>query len=224
MKVSKKELYLLLALAGVIIAICSWQFGFKKINEKTEALRVEADALELEVQKYSAVKDNIDIYQQGIKDATNKIADVIAKIPVDVLPEDAVMFSRELEKYTEHTYSEGVVMGEKAVVYTATSHPADATTIPISYTLNQNKVTLNHTSSYQGLKDIIDYVYGHKNRMALESFTVAYDEGTGELAGTTVVNFYSVIGTDKAYTEQNLNGVNTGTDNIFGTIDIKTEE
>ena len=34
MKVSKKEIYLLLALLGVGIAVCAWQFGFKKINEK----------------------------------------------------------------------------------------------------------------------------------------------------------------------------------------------
>ena len=34
MKVGKKELYLLLALLGIGIAICAWQFGFKKINVK----------------------------------------------------------------------------------------------------------------------------------------------------------------------------------------------
>lgn len=224
MKVSKKELYLLLALVGVIIAICSWQFGFKKINEKTEVLLAETEVLEGEVKKYTAVKDNIDIYQQGIQDATNKIAEVIEKIPADVLPEDAVMLSRELEKYTDHTYSEGVTMSESTVVATATSQPADATAIPISYTLEQNKVTLSHTSSYQGIKDIIDYVYQHKNRMTIESFVLAYDESTGELAGTTVINCYSITGSDKAYVEQNLSGVTTGTNNIFGTMNKKVEE
>ena len=56
MKVGKKELYLLLALLGVGIAVLAWQFGFNKLNVKTEALRVETEALQSEITKYTAVK------------------------------------------------------------------------------------------------------------------------------------------------------------------------
>lgn len=217
MKVSKKELYMLLMVAGFAIALCAFFFGFKKINEKTEALRIETEALESDVNKYNAVKDNIDVYNVGINEATKKIAEIIAKIPSDVLPEDAFMVARELEKNDEYTFVDAVTWADETTVYTVTSNPVDTTKTPITYYLNNNEVSIIHTSSYQGIKDMIDYIYEHKNRMAFESFTVSYDETTGLLSGSTNVNFYSIVGSDKEYKEQNITGVQIGTDNIFGT-------
>lgn len=220
MKVSKKELYMLLMVAGFGIALCAYFFGFQKINQKTEALRIETEALESDVNKYTAVKDNIEVYKVGIDDFTKRIATVIAKIPSDVLPEDAFMVARELEKNDEYTFVTSTTWTDETTVYTVTSHPVDETKTPITYYLNNNEVTIGHTSSYQGIKDMLDYIYEHKNRMAFESFTVAYDEETGLLSGTTDVNFYSIVGSDKEYKEQNIQGVEMGTDNIFGTIDV----
>lgn len=224
MKVSKKELYMLLMLAGIAIAACAFFFGFKKINEKTEALRIETEALESDVNKYNAVKDNIDVYNIGIDEATKKIAEIIAKIPSDVLPEDAFMLARELEKNDEYTFANSTMWKEETTVYTVTSHPVDTTKTPITYYLNNNEVTIGHTSSYEGIKDMINYIYEHKNRMAFESFMVAYDETTGLLSGTTVVNFYSIVGSDKEYKSQNIQGVDIGTDNIFGTRSVSDME
>ena len=220
MKVSKKELYMLLMLAGVGIALCAFFFGFKKINEKTETLRVETEALEGEVKKYSAVKDNIDVYKSGIDDFTKRIATVIAKIPSDVLPEDAFMLARELEKNDEYTFVNSTSWADETTMYTVTSHPVDTTKTPITYYLNNNEVTIVHTSSYQGVKDMLDYICENKNRMSFESFSVAYDESTGLLSGSTIVNMYSVVGSDKEYKEQTISGVQIGTDNIFGTVDV----
>lgn len=224
MKVSKKELYMLLIFAGIAIAACSFFFGFRKINEKTETLRIETEALESDVKKYNAVKDNIDIYNVGINDSTKKIAEVIAKIPSDVLPEDAFMLARELEKNDEYTFVDAVMWEDETTLYTVTSHPVDETKTPIVYYLNNNEVSIVHTSSYQGIKDMIDYIYEHKNRMALESFSVAYDEKTGLLSGSTNVNFYSILGSDKEYKEQNISGVQMGTNNIFGTRTVPENE
>ncbi len=224
MKVSKKELYMLLIVAGIAIAACSFFFGFQKINEKTEALRIETEALESDVNKYNAVKDNIEVYNVGINDATKKIAEIIAKIPSDVLPEDAFMLARELEKNDEYTFVDAVTWADETTAYTVTSHPVDETKTPIVYYLNNNQVSIVHTSSYQGIKDMIDYIYEHKNRMAFESFMVSYDETTGLLSGSTNVNFYSIVGSDKEYKEQNIQGVQIGTNNIFGTRSVSENE
>lgn len=223
MKVSKKELYLLLALVGVIIAICSWQFGFRKINEKTDVLRAETKVLEADIQKYSGVKDNIELYQKGIESAANQIAGILSNFPVDVLPEDAIMLGREFEKNNLNTYVEGVGLGTKTNMYNVTSQPVEATTIPTSYSLYELQVNVSYTTSYQGLKDMFDYIYEHKNRMSVNNFAVAYDTNTGLLSGATLVEMYYVTGTDKEYTQQNLSGVTIGTDNIFGTIDVDEE-
>lgn len=218
MKVSKKEIYLLLALVGIAIAFCAWQFGFKKINADTEVLRTDTATLQKEIDKYSAIKNNIELYQKGIEDASNSIAAVLNEFPADILPEDMIMFGRELEKNDISTVVSGVNFGTNSNVFNATSHPIESTSVPVSYSLYQNPTTLSYTTSYDGFKDMVDYIYGHKNRMSIDTFSLSYDATSGLLSGSSIVNMYYVTGTDKEYTQQNLSGVGIGTDNIFGTI------
>ena len=219
MKISKREIYLLVALLGIGIAVCAWQFGFKKINAETETLRAETEVIQKDIQKYSAVKNNIELYQKGIEDATTKIADVLNEFPVAIMEEDLIMFGRELEKNDQATMVSSVAFGTNSNVFVATSHPVDSTTVPLSYSLYNNQISVSYNTSYDGFKDLVDYMYEHKNRMSLESFALAYDADNGRLMGTSVINMYYVSGTDKEYKQQNLSGVSIGTDNIFGTLD-----
>ena len=219
MKVSKKEIYLLLALVGIGIAVCAWQFGFKKINEKTEVLEAETELLRVEITKYTAVKDNIELYNAGIEDATNHIADVLYDFPSMVMEEDMIMFGRSLEKNIDDTYVSTVSFGAPSNVYVVTSHPVEPTTVPISYSLYNNVVSVSYQTSYDGFKDIVDYIRSNKNRMTVENFSLAYDTNTGMLTASSTLNMYSVVGTDKEYTQQNLSSVGLGLDNVFGTIE-----
>ena len=219
MKISKKEIYLLLALVGVGIAVCAWQFGFKKINAKTDVLTAETEVLKVEISKYVAVKDNIALYNTGIEDATNHIADVLYEFPAMIMEEDMIMLGRSLEKSIDDTFVSTVSFGAPSNVYVVTSHPVEATTVPISYSLYNNAITVSYQASYEGFKEIVEYVRSNKNRMTMDSFSLAYDENTGLLTSTTAINMYSVTGTDKEYTQQNLSGVGVGLDNIFGTIE-----
>ena len=220
MKVSKRDLYLLLALAGVVIAFCAWKFGFEKMNAKTETLRNDTIAIQAEIDKYSAVKNNIDIYQKGIEDATNKIAGTLRKFPSNVLVEDVIMLGRELEKNIDDTYVSSAALTNTVQIFTAQSVPVDATSAPITYQLFKSQITMSYTTPYEGFKDVIDYITKHTNRMSVDNFSVSYDASTGLLSASTAVDMFHVTGTDKAYVEQNLSGVKLGTDNIFGTISI----
>lgn len=224
MKVSKRDLYLLLAVAGIIIAFCSWQFGFKKMSAKTEALRNDTTTIQAEIDKYSAVKNNIEIYQKGIEDYSNKIADTLRNYPVNVLTEDVIMLGRELEKNDDTTAVTSAMSNTPVNTFTAASNPASTSSTPVSYQLYRTDVSLIYTTSYGGFKEFMDYINGHTNRMSVQNFSLSYDSNTGLLAGSSTVNMYAIVGTDKAYVEQNLSGVQLGTDNIFGTIELQKEE
>lgn len=218
MKVSKRDLYLLLAVVGVIIAFCSWQFGFKKMSEKTEKLRTDTVSIQAEIDKYSAVKNNIDIYQKGIEEHTNKIVDTLRNFPVEVLTEDVIMLGRELEKNDDSTVVSSIVASDKVNIYTATSKPLAGSNVPVSYYLFKTDVSMIYSTSYKGFKEYLDYINAHANRMSVENFSLSYDSSTGLLAGSSIINMFSIVGTEKEYNEQNLSGVKLGTDNIFGTI------
>ena len=218
MKVSKRDLYLLLALAGIIIAFCAWKFGFQKMSAKTETLRNDTATIQADIDKYSAVKNNIDIYQKGIEDATDKIVKTLRNFPSNVLMEDVVMLARELEKIDDTIYVSSTSLGNKVNVFTAQSVPAEPQNSPVTYQLFKEQASMSYTTSYKGFKEMMDYINGHANRMTVENYSLSYDTSTGLLSGSSSINIYSIGGTDKSYEEQDLSKVKVGTDNIFGTI------
>lgn len=90
--------------------------------------------------------------------------------------------------------------------------------------LYNRQATMNYSVSYDGLKRSIKNICLQTNRTGIESVSVAFDETTGLLVGSTVVNMYCVPGQEgKEYREPDFSSVLLGTDNIFGTIKIQGE-
>ena len=57
--------------------------------------------------------------------------------------------------------------------------------------------------------------------MSINNLTVSYDESTGLLSGTTVVDMYCIPGQPgKEYVQPNFSSVLLGSDNIFGSIEL----
>lgn len=78
-------------------------------------------------------------------------------------------------------------------------------------------VSMNYQASYQGLKDIIDYVTSQKDRMTVPAITVSYDETTGGLTGVLTVNMYYLTNTGREYEPPKVQGINRGVTDVFGT-------
>ena len=87
--------------------------------------------------------------------------------------------------------------------------------------LMDREVSVNYLVSYDGLKRGIKNISMQDNRMSIRNLTVSYDESTGLLRGTTVVNMYCIPGqADKVYEEPDFSSVLLGSDNIFGSIEL----
>lgn len=81
-------------------------------------------------------------------------------------------------------------------------------------------VTITYQTTYAGLKKSIDYINQYRNKMNIEDVSVTYDTSTGNLMGNMKINMFSLIGADmlKEYEPPYIEDINTGRDNIFGTI------
>lgn len=82
-------------------------------------------------------------------------------------------------------------------------------------------VTMNYLVSYEGVKRGVKSISMQDNRMSISSMNLSYDESTGLLRGTTVVNMYCIPGqAGKEYVQPNFSSVLLGSDNIFGSIEL----
>lgn len=86
--------------------------------------------------------------------------------------------------------------------------------------LYRTQDTIQFTSTYQSLKDVVEYLAGRTGRMTIDNINASFDSSAGNLTGSLTVNMFSMAGTGGTYSEPDAGVVPYGTDNIFGTVEV----
>ena len=132
--------------------------------------------------------------------------------------EEDVSHTYEIDEIEAYEAQEGIG-DDNGPVGEAVANRGDNSNRPS--VLMDRSVTTNYLVSYDGLKRGIKSISMQDNRMSINNLTVAYDESTGLLKGTTVVDMYCIPGQpEKEYVEPNFSSVLLGSDNIFGSIEL----
>lgn len=244
MKVSKRDINLLIGFLGILIAFCAYQFGYRNVNAKVEELNRKNVAMEAEIAKYEAWEKSRDTFVTETEVMEKQIVSWLGEFPANNLPEDDMklayqMDNRSIENYlfinsmdfTEPTvvfttdYSAGATSSDSAQADASaagTASPVNTTAeLYPQLSLYQSQTSMGVDCSYQGIKDMIERVYSRAERKSIEAVLLSYDETTGQLTGSLVMNDFFVYGLDKAYTQPALTPVREGTDNIFGSMELR---
>lgn len=80
-------------------------------------------------------------------------------------------------------------------------------------------VQIDFSTTYKGLKACINYINNADSKMNINDMSVAYDSSTGNLTGNMTINMYTMSGTSKVNEPVIIDGIDIGTDNIFGTFE-----
>ena len=95
MKVKKSEIQLLIAVIGVLIAVCTYFLVYSIFNEKSDALEAENATLSSQV----ATLEILDQRKADYIEATGKMQSYITnfenRFPADILPEDSIIHGVE---------------------------------------------------------------------------------------------------------------------------------
>lgn len=252
MKVTKRDILIILGFIGILAGALSYFFVFQPYMEKTQELISDNERLQGQINELQTISDNKTIYETETDRMLKEIDDIYKVFPVDVREEDCILMAinQEIispmslssisinqvtdvdftvgETYNadhEYTYDlgEGDVLG-------VDDEPADTTAQQTNSSsdtygmLRNRQTTYNYTVSYEGLKRSIKHIGEQTNRVAIDSLTASFDDSTGLLTGSTTLNMYIVpYQEDKEYVQPNFSAVLLGTDNIFGTIKINSE-
>lgn len=255
MKVSKRDVLILLGFLGILAAVCSYFFVFQPTMEKTEKMAEENKQLEARIADLQSKSDNKDTYESQTAQMRREMEEIYQLFPVDVREENAVLLAinQELlspmemqsvnidplvqvpvventqEEMPDATYEYEVVeqLEDEEGTQDAPTQEADYTDDFASvnpYNLMYRRATFNYKVSYEGLKRSIKNICMQTDRMVIDNLSVVYDEQTGLLQGSTMVNMFCIPNQEgKEYEEPDFGGVLLGTDNIFGTRVIRSE-
>ncbi len=257
MKVSKRDILLLIGFIGILLGFCSYYFVFMPTMEKVETLEAENTKLQNQIKDLKIKTQNKETYVNETAQMKKDIEAVYQLFPVDVREENAILLAINQElispmdidtitiapleiipfttdaqtEKVEYTYEIDQVEElerQEGTQDTATAQTPDNTQAAAAqtspYGLYGRKVDMNYVVSYEGLKRSIKNLCMQTDRTGIESVSVAYDEETGLLSGTTTVNLYCVPNQeDKIYVQPDFSSVLLGTPNPFGTIIIQSE-
>ncbi len=226
----KKDLALLLGFLGVVAGVCAYFFGYQKMVEKANDLSAQSAQLEADIAKYEGWEANRAQYETETEEMRKEIASYVSEFPSNNLPEDDMKLAYGMDSPYSGAYLfiNAMSFSDPTAVYTTDYSGISAveqeTGAVISdnypvYTLYEEQTGMTTDVNYPGIKAMIKRILDEDAKKSIESVVLSYDNGTGILNGTVVMNSFYLYGSDKAYAEPNLTAVLKGTEDPFLTLD-----
>lgn len=216
----KNEIQLLLIVLGILAAVMSWQFAYKTFTAQTAEIEAENEELQATVDRLEILEARKTEYLESIDLMKSVDREIINSFASGIQTEDQVMYlyNMELVDANEVRVPSVNMTAAQVIPYNG------STTTDEGYELVDDGIgmyrldtTVNITTTNNGLKNVLNYVYGMDSRKSVN--TVSVVAGTdGYLSGSMQVSFYYLMGTDVPYVEPNILGVPTGTSNFFGVL------
>ena len=243
MKVKKSEIQLLIAVIGVLIAVCTYFLVYSKFNEKSDALEAENATLSSQVATLEILDQRKADYIAATEKMQSYITNFENRFPADILPEDSIMMVKTLEDYTRTEVANIAFGSEAEVVYTpaadAATATADATAAtdttatdaaaasPVSTDgtayadthMYEVPLSISISCTYDDFKGLVRYIYNQQERESIQGVSISYNETDGMLAGNMTMNTYYLLGTDKVYSSPYIPDMQMGVDTIFGNVE-----
>lgn len=249
MSVSKKDLQLLVAFAGVLLVALTYFFVFVKVQDYTELLKTDNTTLQTEVTKLEELNAKKDEYVADTKNYDNEYAVLLAKYDISYMPEDEIMFIADMEStelnqvsVTYLNLSDPVAMEAATATAATTTATATATTatdatattdttavaadgdlgmtpVENSIAMFQVPTEFGFNVTYEGFKNMVRYLYSTGGRKNIDSINLLFDSATGQLSGSITANRYFLTGTDQIASTTDIPAMETGVEDIFKTTD-----
>lgn len=229
----KENVFQLLAVLGFLVGFLTWQFVYKDYQEKTQVVEDENTELAKTVDRLEILDARKDEYIESTEFMRQDGETIVQNFPAGVRIEDMIMYLNNMELVdVNDAVVSAITMGNEVDVVYPGSTTIDGYELEddgIGMITRQSTVTFTTTNN--GLKNVLNYIYGISTRKSVSSVNVTVTDD-GYLQGTMLLDFYYLWGVEKPYVETQILGVPTGTENFFGartgsqvqTIDDEDEE
>lgn len=238
MKVTKKEVNLIIILLGAIIVVLTYFYGVQKLKEKTEAVEAENGQLRSEIDALSILQVKQTTYVEDTEMMKGYGELIMGMFPSMIKTEDQIMYASQLEdrvgcyfSYVGTPVTQNVEILLEAredalagIPDVTGSIAANSTTDPeqmlsVDGLMFGNSPSVNHfVCTYEQFKELVTAITENPDIKSIDQINLSFDNTTGSLTGAMTINYYTMYGNGRVY-EEPWTGVNGhGVDCIFGAI------
>lgn len=238
MKVSKRDISLLIMLVGILLLVLAYFMVFTPYQEKVEAVRTENESLKIQAEALESLNARRALFMEESATIQEEIQEKIYRFPVDMKEEDMILYMRDIEDNTP-TYVSAISMPPfMGIELAPQTEPDQLASVPdiagilanyrfvndgkipdvysmlLSYSSNQT----TYTTTYSGFKSVMRGLSADDDRKSVEQVNMSYDDGTGNLQVSMTLNHFILSGSGKTYTAPTTISSH-GLSSIFGSLD-----
>lgn len=219
---SKANISILLVILSVAIVGGVYLYVFKPNMDDKDAIQAEINTLQARYDDLSAKAQKKDQYLADTAMYRADFEDEVAYFPATLDQEISVMFMKGINKDegVKQFDIKNVGLGRPGLFYVLGSgavqsgSPDVVEASPDSYMCYTAEFPVSYTGSYEGIKDLLDYIMAYKYRMNVSTLIMSYNSETDTFTGNVSMNAYCITGGDREADKISVN-VNNGVDNIF---------
>jgi CHASE3 domain sensor protein len=224
MSISSKDSKILVILVGILAVVAVYFFVYKPTLEKNTALESENSTLSQRVDYLKSLVAKEEEYRSETDRMNAEVSQMLVDFPSYLMIENEIMNVVDSEGVSNADIA-SVTVGDPTLVDVASNTTSElsgeeATTVASSaaeqYSLFDMNTSISYTASYEGMKQLINFVAGDKDKHSVSTFTATLDNSTGYITGVMDYDAYFIFGQDKDYVSPDIPNIEHGTENIFG--------
>ena len=233
MNMSASNKNMILVFLGLIILVASYFLGVTKMLEEKTQLENEVATLQQRYNELQAKSAKKAEYEAGIEIYNEKYEEKMKEFPATLDQEYTITFVEGLCQSFEFD-AVGMDMGAPEQFYIlgtstlasegeeasadTTEEAAPETQEPV-VTADSNicytaSFPIDYEGSYEGIKEVLNYVAGYRYRMTVDTTELTYDTANEIYTGKITLTSYAISGPDRKDDPLNLD-IDTGTKNLF---------
>lgn len=233
---SKKALEALIALIGLGFLAFTYVYGVSAIKAETEAIASSNLQLRNQADAYMMLYTHQAEYAKQTAEMKSQFEGLENSFVKGIITEDEIVYMATLEDRNEE---QQLVLNYINMGYPTSSNymppvennAAFATGAIAMPSVNDDGIELysypidfGFNVTYQGFKDVVNYLNTVGTKKKITGVTIAFDNSTGILNGILSFEEYALIGTGKEYYPLTIPTVPVTVENIFGTIELPEED
>lgn len=184
---SNRDKIIFIFLLVIALALAVYFIPYKRLAQKETALKNEVAGLDA---KYSELTQEMlkkDEYLKGIEDAKTILEDTAAALPQALTQERLIAIVNDMENVLD-IQMPSIELGSTETLFTFEDPNAEgANEVAI-----KNTVSSSSECTYNQLKDLLNYVNYHKDRIVLNELQIASDPKTGLLGINYSLSFFGL--------------------------------
>jgi|LSQX01.1.fsa_nt_gb hypothetical protein len=228
-----KQIKFIVSLISVGIFVISYFIIYERYADRTTDAYNEIEFIRRQMRDREEMLIQEEEVLISLEEVKEQKQEIIDSYPVHIAKEDNFMFVEKLREnlnisimsldISDNTsfYKTILPAVEEDIKHDGNQEDTDTQLTTMNGVVNT--ISMSFLTSYEGLKELSEYIRNYPEPTVIDNVSISYDSSTGALAGNLILKRFALTGTGKEYKGTYIDGIDIGTDNIFGTAGRQTE-